>query len=166
MFVGIGFKGLEEGGRGFYEEHALSPACRHCGRDRERGWKGEKGWREREWLYESWVGRFGRVSAGAVPIPFPSGPTRLDRDPGARHDNRSKSETHLSSNVTIFVYIVSARLQAGPLAMCSITDHPSYRRRLTTLNNLISWNVQRRAGQEAASSCFEGRWSRNQVLVE
>lgn len=29
MFVGIGFKGLEEGGRGFYEEHALSPACWH-----------------------------------------------------------------------------------------------------------------------------------------
>jgi len=29
MLVGIGFKGLEEGGRGFYEEHALSPACRH-----------------------------------------------------------------------------------------------------------------------------------------
>ena len=34
MFVGIGVKGLEEGRRGVYEEHALPPACRHRGRER------------------------------------------------------------------------------------------------------------------------------------
>lgn len=34
MFVGIGLKGLEEGRRGVYEEHALPPACRHRGRER------------------------------------------------------------------------------------------------------------------------------------
>ena len=43
MFVGIGLKGLEEGRRGVYEEHALPPACRHGGQDREGGWEGGKG---------------------------------------------------------------------------------------------------------------------------
>ena len=43
MFVGIGLKGLEEGRRGVYEEHALPPACRHGGRDREGGWRGKRG---------------------------------------------------------------------------------------------------------------------------
>jgi hypothetical protein len=67
MFVGIGFEGLEEGGRGFYEEHALPPACRHGGQDRERDGKGRKGWRERSGRMCLGWGRFGRVSAGAIP---------------------------------------------------------------------------------------------------
>jgi len=44
MFVGIGLKGLEEGRRGVYEEHALPPACWHRGRERGEGSKrGRKG---------------------------------------------------------------------------------------------------------------------------
>jgi len=68
MFVRIGFKGLEEGRRGVYEEHALPPACRHRGRDREGRWEGEKGVEG-----ERVLGRVGRVSAGAIPslsLPF------------------------------------------------------------------------------------------------
>src|ERR1700761_1152800 len=69
MFVGIGLKGLEEGRRGVYEEHALPPACRHRGQDREEGREGEKGVEG-----ESVLGRVGRVSAGAIPsLAFPSG---------------------------------------------------------------------------------------------
>jgi hypothetical protein len=66
MFVGIGLKGLEEGRRGVYEEHALPPACRHREQDREGGWERGKGVEG-----ESVLSRVGRVSAGA--IPFPSG---------------------------------------------------------------------------------------------
>ena len=80
MFVGIGFKGLQEGGRGVYEEHTLPPACRHRGRDGEKGGEGGKGWGERKWLYASWVGRFGRVSAGAIPFPSLRGNSTQARD--------------------------------------------------------------------------------------
>jgi hypothetical protein len=75
MFVGIGLKGLEEGRRGVYEEHALPPACRHRGQDREGNGKGRKGWREKE--------RWGGSDAFLlVRFPFPS--LRGNNSPQAR----------------------------------------------------------------------------------
>jgi len=59
-----------------------------------------------------------------VPFPFLSLRGQLDRDPGARHANRSRSTTHLSSK-SQYSYIVSTRSQPSPLAMCSTTNHPS-----------------------------------------
>lgn len=69
MFVGIGLKGLEEGKRCVYEEHALPPACRHRGRERGGGREGEKGV-EGGKVAVSVVGRVGRVSAGTTAFPW------------------------------------------------------------------------------------------------
>ncbi len=95
-------------------------------------------------------------------VPFPGN----SLDPGARHASRSTT-LNLSFKNVRFSYIVSARLQADPFAVCS-TNHSSNHqgRRLTFPNNLISSNVRFQARQEAASSYFEGRSSHNRVLVE
>ena len=98
MSIGIGFKGLEEGRRGVYEEHALPPACRHRGRDREGKGEGEK-----RVEGERVLGRVGRVSAGAIPslsLPF-----------GATLDRRASQSLHISlsyvhSNTVIPPYTV------------------------------------------------------------
>jgi hypothetical protein len=96
MFVGIGLKGLEEGRRGVYEEHALPPACRHGGQDREGGGRGGKGWKEKE------------CSVGSDAFLLVRFPSLRGNSPGARRVRRFTSH--------IFTTIITVLLSLSSTA--------------------------------------------------
>lgn len=96
MFIGIGFKGLEEGRGCFYEEHTLSPACWHRGRDGEDGgWEGEKGVEGKKVaVCVVWGGgRFVRTRSCSCwsAMPFPSFGGRQARENGQSLDDSTIS---------------------------------------------------------------------------
>jgi hypothetical protein len=118
MFVRIGFKGLEEGGRGVDEEHALPPACWHRGRDGEKGWEGEKGVGGKKVAVCVLGGSVRTRFCWCRPIPFPSG----QLDPGARHASTPTTlNLSLRTHNSRILYLLDYRPKRpfDPLAMRS-----------------------------------------------